>query len=202
MSSWRDERRLDVDLRELGLPVLPQILVAKAARDLEIPVEPGDHEQLLIELRRLRQRVELARMDAARHEIVARALGRRLRQDRRFDLEEPVVAQVPPRDLHQPMAQDDVLLQLRAAQVEEPVAKAKLLGGEIFVARARDRNRRRRRRSDDLERRRANLDVAGGELRISHRLRARHDFALDEHDRFEPRRCRGGAHVGSAASRG
>ena len=87
MSSGVDERRLDVDLRELRLPVLAQILVAKAARDLEVPVEARDHEQLLVELRRLRQRVELARMHAARHEIVASAFGRGLGEDRRLDLE-------------------------------------------------------------------------------------------------------------------
>ncbi len=69
-----DERRLDVDLRELGLTVRAQILVAEAARDLEVAVEPRDHEQLLVELRRLRQRVELARVHAARHQVVARAL--------------------------------------------------------------------------------------------------------------------------------
>ena len=61
MSSCADERRLDVDLRELRLAVGAQILVAEAARDLEVAVEAGHHEQLLVDLRRLRQRVELAR---------------------------------------------------------------------------------------------------------------------------------------------
>ena len=58
-----DEGHLHVDLRELGLAVGAQVLVAQAARDLEVPVEAGDHEELLVELRRLRQRVELARVD-------------------------------------------------------------------------------------------------------------------------------------------
>ena len=44
----RDEGRLDVDLRELRLAVRAQILVAEAARDLEVPIEPGDHQQLLV----------------------------------------------------------------------------------------------------------------------------------------------------------
>src|SRR5262249_10748235 len=54
----RDERGLDVDLRELRLTVDTQIFVAKASRDLKVAVEAGHHEQLLIELRRLRQRIE------------------------------------------------------------------------------------------------------------------------------------------------
>src|SRR3546814_13162808 len=39
---------------------------------------------LLEHLRRLRQRIEFAGVDAARHQIVARALGRRRGQDRRL----------------------------------------------------------------------------------------------------------------------
>ena len=66
MVSGARERHLDVDLRELGLAVGAQVLVAEAARDLEVAVEARDHQDLLEELRRLRQRVELAVVDAAR----------------------------------------------------------------------------------------------------------------------------------------
>ena len=41
------------------LAVGAQVLVAKAARDLVVAVDAGDHEDLLEDLRRLRQRVEL-----------------------------------------------------------------------------------------------------------------------------------------------
>ena len=47
-----DERHLDVDLRELGLAIEAQILVAEAAHDLEVAVEARHHEQLLEELGR------------------------------------------------------------------------------------------------------------------------------------------------------
>ena len=82
------ERHLEVDLRVLGLAVGAQVLVAQAARELEVAVEARDHQDLLVDLRRLRQRVALAAVDAARHDVVARALGRRLDQHRRLDLEE------------------------------------------------------------------------------------------------------------------
>jgi hypothetical protein len=81
------EAHLQIDLRELKLAVGAQVLVAEAAGDLEVAVEAGDHEDLLEDLRRLRQRVELARMHAAGDEKIARALGRGLGQDGRFDLE-------------------------------------------------------------------------------------------------------------------
>ena len=55
-----DERQLDVELRELGLAIRPLILVAEAACDLEVALETADHQQLLEDLRRLRQRVERA----------------------------------------------------------------------------------------------------------------------------------------------
>ena len=72
-----DEAHLEVELVEFARAAVGAgVLVAEAGRDLEIAVEAGDHQQLLEHLRRLRERVEFARMDPARHEIVARALGR------------------------------------------------------------------------------------------------------------------------------
>ena len=69
-----DERHLDVDLRELRLPIGAQVLVAEALDDLKVPIHPGDHQDLLEDLRRLRQGVELARVQPARHEVIARSL--------------------------------------------------------------------------------------------------------------------------------
>ena len=60
-----EERGLDVDLRELGLAVGAQVLVAEALGDLVVAVEAGDHQQLLEQLRRLRQREEHAVVHAA-----------------------------------------------------------------------------------------------------------------------------------------
>ena len=71
-----------------------EVLVAEAAGDLVVALEAGHHQQLLEELRRLRQRVERARADAGRDEEVARALGRGAGEDRRLDLEEVVRVEV------------------------------------------------------------------------------------------------------------
>jgi nitrate reductase NapAB chaperone NapD len=54
-----------VDLGELGLAVGAQVLVAEALGDLVVAVEARHHQQLLEELRRLRQREELPGVHAA-----------------------------------------------------------------------------------------------------------------------------------------
>ena len=63
----RDERRFDVDLCELGLPVSPQIFITKTFRDLKILFHARDHEQLLVLLGRLRQRIKLSLHNSARN---------------------------------------------------------------------------------------------------------------------------------------
>ena len=76
----RDEAHLDVELVELARqPVGARVFVAETGRDLEIAVEARHHQQLLVLLRRLRQRVEFAGMDARRHQEVARAFRARRR---------------------------------------------------------------------------------------------------------------------------
>ena len=70
----RGKRHFQIELREFGLAVGAQVLVAETFDDLEVAVQPADHQDLLEYLRRLRQRVELAGMHAAGHQIIARAL--------------------------------------------------------------------------------------------------------------------------------
>jgi hypothetical protein len=56
-----DEAHLDVELVELARQAIgARVLVAEAGRDLEVAVEARHHQELLVLLRRLRQRVELA----------------------------------------------------------------------------------------------------------------------------------------------
>src|SRR5688572_25719928 len=76
-----DERGLHIDLGKLRLPVGPQVLIPKAARDLNVAVKTGHHQQLLIELRRLRQGVEFAGLYPARYQIIAGAFGSGFGQD-------------------------------------------------------------------------------------------------------------------------
>ncbi len=59
-----DEAHLHVHLRELGLTVGAQVLVAEALGHLVVALHAADHEELLQELRALRQGVEVARLGA------------------------------------------------------------------------------------------------------------------------------------------
>ena len=69
---WLGKGHLDVELGELVDAVGARILVAEAARDLNVLVDPADHEDLLQHLRRLRQGPELSGVVARRHDEVAR----------------------------------------------------------------------------------------------------------------------------------
>ena len=155
----RDEAHFEIELVEFaGRAVGAGVLVAEAGRDLEIAVEAGDHDQLLEHLRRLRERVEFAGMDAARHQIVARALGAGGGQDRRLELGEALLDHPPADRADHLAAQQDVGVQPLAAQVEIAVAEAdilriiglagdrqrQLLGGGLDGDRCRRRPRSRR----------------------------------------------------------
>ena len=61
-----DEAHLDVELGELGLAVGAEVLVAVAAGDLVVALHAGDHEQLLEQLRALRQGVPAPGGEAGR----------------------------------------------------------------------------------------------------------------------------------------
>ena len=82
------EAHLGVELHELELAIGAQVLVAQATGDLVVAVEAADHEQLLEELRALRQGVELAGREARRHDEVACPFGGGGDQHRRLDLDE------------------------------------------------------------------------------------------------------------------
>ena len=124
-----DEAHLQIELVELaGAAVGARVLVAETGRDLEIAVEARHHDELLELLRRLRQRVELARMQPRRHQEVARAFRRRRGQDRRLEFGEALLDH-PPADRRDDLrAQRDVLVQPLAAQIEEAVFEPRLFG--------------------------------------------------------------------------
>ena len=126
----RAKRHLDVELDELDEPVGALVLVAHTARDLHVVAEAGDHQDLLEHLRRLRQRVEMAGIEAAWHEIVARAFGRRFDHHRRLDLEESARIEEIAHRLDDVMARAKVALHPRAPQIEIAILEA-----QVFVDR-------------------------------------------------------------------
>ena len=79
---------LQVELGVFGLAVAALVLVAQRAGYLEVAFEAGDHQELLELLRGLRERVELAGIEAGRDQVVAGAFRRGGGQERGFDLDE------------------------------------------------------------------------------------------------------------------
>ena len=90
-----DIRHFAVNLGKLRLAVGTQVLIAETFDDLEIPVEPADHQQLFQGLRRLRQSVKLSRIHTAWNDKITRTLGSRADEHRGFDFQEPEVVQIP-----------------------------------------------------------------------------------------------------------
>ncbi len=159
-----DEAHLEVELGELGLAVAAQVLVAIAPRDLQVAVDAGDHQQLLELLRALRQGVHGARLEAARHDEVAGALGRALDQGRRLDLDEAVrVVDLADR-LDHPAAEHEPALHRLTADVEIAVLEAQdLVDRRVGLV---DVEGRRLRLGQDLEGGRLELDRARRQRRV------------------------------------
>ena len=173
----RDEAHLDVELVELARQTVgARVLVAEAGRDLEIAVEARHHDELLELLRRLRQRVELARMQARRHQEVARAFRRGGGQDRRLELEEAALLHAAAHAVDDRAALHDVLVQLLAAQVEEAVAQPRLFR---IVLVAEDRQRQFGGRAQHLDLGDVELDLAGRQIRVLGAGRALAHLAVD-----------------------
>ena len=157
------ERRLDVDLRELGLPVLPQVFVTEAADDLEVALEPGHHQELFEELRRLGQRVEAAAVQPARDQEVARALRRRPGQVRRLHVHEPVLAHHVGEQVGGLRPDPQRPRGVIAPDVQVPVLEPDVLadlGGAL------DRERQRVGLAEHLNLVRDDLDLPGGQVGV------------------------------------
>ena len=176
-----DERHLDVELGEFRLAVGAKVFVAEAARHLNVTVVARDHEKLLIELRRLRQRVERALSNAARNEIVARAFGRALAKNRRFDFEEPVLVEIIAQRLRNAVAKRENALHLRTPKVDIAVFQAHLFGRN-FRRRREERDRLGPVQNDEL--RRFDFNFARRHIAINESFGPREHFAFDLNDVF------------------
>ena len=178
----RRERHLDIQLIELaGRTVGAGVLVTEAGGDLEVLVEPRAHQELLVLLRRLRERIELAGIDAAGNDVVARALGRRTRQNRRVDLVKAALGHELAKIGDDLRAQNDLVAHGGVAQIEEAVFEARVLarfggvrnfeGKRLHGAAAQHFDAL----GDDLDKTRGELVVGG---------RAQNDGAFDADRRF------------------
>jgi len=105
-----DERGFQIELRELRLPVRPQILVPKTPDNLEIALEPRHHQKLLEELRRLGKGIEMFRVMATRHQVVTSTFRGALGEHGGFDFDESPFIQKITGGLDDSVALQEMLL--------------------------------------------------------------------------------------------
>ena len=152
-----------------------QVFVAEALRDLVVAVVAGHHQQLLEQLRRLRQREEAAVVDAARHEVVARAFRRGLAEHRRLDVDEAVRVEELAHLHRDAVAQHQVLLHRGPAQIEHAVREARGLRQVVVVHLERRRQRRVQHRQSMAQ----HLDPAAFQLLVDGAFGPRAHQAFD-----------------------
>ncbi len=181
-----DKRHLDIQLIKIGgRAVGARVFIAETGRDLEIAVKAADHDQLLELLRRLRQRIELARMQARRHQKIARAFGAAGGDDRGLKFVEPLIPHPVADRAHHVGAQHHVLMQLVAAQIEKTIGQAGFFG---IIHLAKHRHRQFIRSSQHGKAAGINLDLAGRDLGVHQRRIACLDHAINADHPFGPHR--------------
>ncbi|CUX13362.1 conserved hypothetical protein [Agrobacterium genomosp. 5 str. CFBP 6626] len=180
------EAHFDVELIEFARQaVSARIFITEARRDLEITVETGHHQKLLVLLRRLRQREELAFMNTRGHEEVARAFRRRGGEDRRRIFGKAHLAHAGAHGGDDLRALDDVLVQRFAAKIEEAVLQANVFR---VLRLAEDRQRQFLGNAQNLDFLCVKLDLAGRHALVDGVLRARLDQTVDADDPFATHR--------------
>ena len=158
-----DKGHLQVDLGEFRLAVGPQILVPKAAGKLDVFVKARDHQELLVHLGGLGQRVERALVHPGGDDVVPGPFGGRLDHHRGVDLDKAFIREKLVGNSGDLRPFDQVLLQLAAAEVKVAVAKPQLLVGVGLVG---DMERRGLGAGQDPQLGDIDLDVAGGKLGV------------------------------------
>ncbi len=121
-------------------------------------------------------------MDAAGHQKIARAFGRRAREHGRFHFEEAQLVHDLANFQNDFVAQREIAVRLRAAQVEIAETQARLFRRVDFVF---DRERRRFGVVQDMQLGRNQLDFPAGQFRI--RFLALGDLAFYGDDEFAAR---------------
>ncbi len=130
----RDVGHFQVKLIEFPRGTIgPSVFVAEARRDLKVLVEARNHQQLLKLLRCLRQRVEFARMLTRWHQVIARALRRRRSQYWRLNFQESLIGHAPSNGGNDLGAQNNVVVGLFPAQVQEPILQSDLFA-ELLIS--------------------------------------------------------------------
>ena len=154
----------DVDLREFRLTVSAEVFITEALGNLEVAVHTGNHQELLVLLRRLRKGVELARVHAGRHEVVTCAFRSGLAKARSFDVFETVSVEEIVHGLEEAALEEELLLDPRTAEVQVAVLQAEVVVFLAFFVRVVNGERRGEGGVQDFELVSLDFDFTRGEL--------------------------------------
>ncbi|RMT94693.1 hypothetical protein ALP39_04863 [Pseudomonas marginalis pv. marginalis] len=189
-----EEAGLDVDLGEFRLAVGAQVFVTEALGDLVVTVEAGHHQQLLEQLRRLRQGEERARVGTARYQVVACAFRGGPGQDRRFDVEEAVFVEEAADAGGHARTQAQLLGHFRTTQVQEAIAQAGFFADVgVFV----EWERRGFRLVQHFQLITQHFDCTGRHVRVHGTGRTQANLAGDLHDVLAAHAVSGGEALGA-----
>ena len=179
-----DEGHLDIQLAVFERAVRAGVLVAKAARDLEVAVEPADHEDLFQLLRRLRERPELSGVIPRWNDEIASA--RRVRPDQigRLDLPEPALDHEATDEIDDLVAQPHEVSGSLPPEIDVSVLPPQRLFDLGLLI---DIEGRGLGLVQDLDLVRHDLDVAGRKLRVLRPFRAQTDAAAHAEHPFVTR---------------
>ena len=126
----RDERRFDIDLGKLRLPVGAQIFVTETFGNLKIFLHAGDHQQLFVLLWRLWQRVKLSGHEPAGHQKIACAFRSTLGKNWCFHFHKPLAVKKIARRVRNPVTQAQITRETRPPEIEIPLGHS-----QIFILR-------------------------------------------------------------------
>ena len=164
-----NERSLNVQLSELRLTVRTEILVTVAASNLVVLLNTAHLQQLLEQLRGLRQSIPRTRSQTSRHQEVTRTLRGRTGQGRGLNLNVAVLSQQVTCRTVRVRTQTHDASRLRAAKIQVAVAQARLLTHLNVLV---NLERQRSGSVQHLNGGHLNLNLAGGQVRVLVTLRA------------------------------
>ena len=164
-----NERRLNVQLSELRLTVRTEILITVATSNLVVLLNTAHLQQLLEQLRGLRQSVPRTRSQTSRHQEVTRTLRGGTGQGRGLNLNVAILSQQVACRTVRVRTQAHDASRLRAAKIQVAVAQARLLTHLNVLV---NLERQRSGSVQHLNGGHLNLNLAGRQVRVLITLRA------------------------------
>ena len=121
------KRKFHIDLCKFRLSVRTEILITEASCYLNVSVIPGTHQKLFVKLRRLRQSIEMSRMNSGRYQIISGSLRSTLSKHRSFNFHESLFCKKLSGKHHYFALQHNIFLNIRSSQIQITIFQSDLV---------------------------------------------------------------------------